>query len=364
LLGLSNALLWILWGERYALAHAKFSIRHVSPTYGVCFLVSMLFAVFLPAHFATFFVALLPMLSGGMLLLRRDLVKDMQYPRLLPRSTAHKGFKSILTVCLISFVTSVACYYILAIVPWEVMPSVEHSFSIGVIAGAAFVLLIAALALMFPERFNSFRVFNWLLVLSTLSGALFLTGEVFYFAAFILALMVVSVFEVLITMYFGILTLNGYSSPALAFGLAGGSIRLGIAIGNSWALVYERTSVWENFEGLIDYTVLFFVVLVVALLILLVRQEYSITAATGVPQAPSELKITCEQITQEYSLSSREAEILSLVARGFNTTSVAEALVISTNTVNTHIQHIYEKMGIHKRSELFKYINRYNTDKR
>lgn len=32
-------------------------------------------------------------------------------------------------------------------------------------------------------------------------------------------------------------------------------------------------------------------------------------------------------------------------------------LVISPYTVNTHVRHVYEKIGIHKRSELIDYIN-------
>jgi DNA-binding CsgD family transcriptional regulator len=37
---------------------------------------------------------------------------------------------------------------------------------------------------------------------------------------------------------------------------------------------------------------------------------------------------------------------------------VAEKLVISISTVNTHIQHIYGKIGIHKRAELLNYLHK------
>lgn len=46
-----------------------------------------------------------------------------------------------------------------------------------------------------------------------------------------------------------------------------------------------------------------------------------------------------------------------LIARGFTTDNVAKKLVISPYTVNTHIRHVHEKTGIHKRSELIGYIN-------
>ena len=35
-----------------------------------------------------------------------------------------------------------------------------------------------------------------------------------------------------------------------------------------------------------------------------------------------------------------------------------ERLVISPYTVNTHVQHIYGKLSIHKRSELISYLRR------
>ena len=44
-------------------------------------------------------------------------------------------------------------------------------------------------------------------------------------------------------------------------------------------------------------------------------------------------------------LSSREAEVLRLIALGLTTRQVAEQLVISTKTADHHIQHIYGKIG-------------------
>lgn len=60
--------------------------------------------------------------------------------------------------------------------------------------------------------------------------------------------------------------------------------------------------------------------------------------------------------------AARETEIVMLIARGFTTDNVAKKLVVSPYTVNTHIRHVYEKVGIHKRSELIDYINRTGSD--
>lgn len=49
------------------------------------------------------------------------------------------------------------------------------------------------------------------------------------------------------------------------------------------------------------------------------------------------------------SLSYREQEILKLIQQGYSNTEIAEQLVVSINTVKTHIQNIFEKLGVHNR---------------
>jgi len=50
-------------------------------------------------------------------------------------------------------------------------------------------------------------------------------------------------------------------------------------------------------------------------------------------------------------LSSRELEILALVAEGCPNKEIAFRLLISTATVRTHLMHIYEKLHVHCRTE-------------
>jgi HD-GYP domain-containing protein (c-di-GMP phosphodiesterase class II) len=49
-------------------------------------------------------------------------------------------------------------------------------------------------------------------------------------------------------------------------------------------------------------------------------------------------------------LSEREVEVLRLVARGQSMKEIAAALTISGKTVDNHIQHIYEKIGVSTRA--------------
>lgn len=64
----------------------------------------------------------------------------------------------------------------------------------------------------------------------------------------------------------------------------------------------------------------------------------------------------CEKLSEEYQLSKREAEVLGYLALGWSAPRIESELVISTNTVKTHVRHIYSKLGIHSRDELKKLV--------
>lgn len=58
------------------------------------------------------------------------------------------------------------------------------------------------------------------------------------------------------------------------------------------------------------------------------------------------------------SLTEREREILKLVAEGYTNNQIAERLVISPKTVDTHRTHVMDKLNLHSRAELVKYAMR------
>jgi DNA-binding NarL/FixJ family response regulator len=56
-------------------------------------------------------------------------------------------------------------------------------------------------------------------------------------------------------------------------------------------------------------------------------------------------------------LTSREEEILNLIARGYKNREVAEMLFISRETVRWHVRGINSKLGVHDRSNTMKHAN-------
>jgi DNA-binding NarL/FixJ family response regulator len=54
-------------------------------------------------------------------------------------------------------------------------------------------------------------------------------------------------------------------------------------------------------------------------------------------------------------LTSREVEVLKLIAAGLSNTEIAAALVVSAATVKTHVNHIFQKTGARDRAQAVRY---------
>jgi DNA-binding NarL/FixJ family response regulator len=57
-------------------------------------------------------------------------------------------------------------------------------------------------------------------------------------------------------------------------------------------------------------------------------------------------------LPEEYNLTKREQEILELLMEGFTYKEIAAKCFISVQTLNTHVKHTYQKLGVHSRAEI------------
>ena len=64
------------------------------------------------------------------------------------------------------------------------------------------------------------------------------------------------------------------------------------------------------------------------------------------------------QLPADDPLTPREQEVLTYIAEGYTNREIAEALVLSTKTVDRHRENIMAKLDIHTRAELVKYAMR------
>ena len=63
--------------------------------------------------------------------------------------------------------------------------------------------------------------------------------------------------------------------------------------------------------------------------------------------SPSSTKSTP---TYPHNLTQREVEVLRLVAAGSSNQEIADTLVMSERTVNSHLVHIFNKLGVNSRA--------------
>lgn len=71
---------------------------------------------------------------------------------------------------------------------------------------------------------------------------------------------------------------------------------------------------------------------------------------------PRPFRDRCSLVAAQYRLTPRETEIMTLFAKGRSNVRIQEELVLSRGTVTTHLQHVYQKVGVHSKQELLDII--------
>ena len=86
------------------------------------------------------------------------------------------------------------------------------------------------------------------------------------------------------------------------------------------------------------------------------RDCTDVLASLPEPDHAPRFREKCEHVAGHYGLSARELEVLVLMAKGRSASRVAEDLGVTLATINSHVNHIYRKLGVHSRQELIDVI--------
>lgn len=84
------------------------------------------------------------------------------------------------------------------------------------------------------------------------------------------------------------------------------------------------------------------------------EDETNVTA-TEFPDV-DRLDSRCEKLAECYQLTPRERDILSLLCKGHTIKAIYERLIVSENTIKSHIKNIYLKLDTHSRQELIEIV--------
>src|SRR5205085_6827300 len=81
------------------------------------------------------------------------------------------------------------------------------------------------------------------------------------------------------------------------------------------------------------------------------EQALAVRGAVMIPPTP----LAKSPATSPFGLTGREVEVLRLLAQGLTDAQIAEQLIISPRTVNTHLKAIYGKIQVSSRSAATRY---------
>lgn len=81
-------------------------------------------------------------------------------------------------------------------------------------------------------------------------------------------------------------------------------------------------------------------------------QKQTVLAKAILERSDEQYAIACRIITSQYGLTKREAEILSLLARGRDIAFICESLCLARNTVKGYTKRIYAKLDVHSKQEV------------
>ncbi|WP_255467231.1 LuxR C-terminal-related transcriptional regulator [Raoultibacter phocaeensis] len=146
---------------------------------------------------------------------------------------------------------------------------------------------------------------------------------------------------------------------AIARAASEGALFVGVAV-RRWV---QQTELLTNDSFLFAVAIVGIVMILVCTLIW--TSERSVNADWGasgislkdsvhVPGKRERLIVRCEQLSEEYGLTAREAEILGLIAQGKSRVEIEQQLFLSQNTVKTHARHLYAKLGVHSKEDVYK----------
>lgn len=104
----------------------------------------------------------------------------------------------------------------------------------------------------------------------------------------------------------------------------------------------------------ISFVVIYITALILAIVLGAKRKAERYSAQ---PALNTEIQSCCNELSKEKGLTARENEILFLLAAGRDRAFIRESLYISTDTIKSHIRHIYMKLDVHSKAEMLTLID-------
>jgi DNA-binding CsgD family transcriptional regulator len=183
-----------------------------------------------------------------------------------------------------------------------------------------------------------------------------------------IALVSYNCFNVLIWMLLAELCYTYRLSSMVVFGIGWGMVTLGVAIGQVVSQEVIKAVAVFTPQGVSLVALIVTMITLGSYMFILPEDEMEdITSIDGDKQGETSdqgvnvayatpFRDRCNLVAEQYHLTPRETEIMTLFAKGRTSARIQEELVLSRGTVTSHLQHVYQKVGVHSKQELLDVI--------
>ncbi|WP_251178384.1 LuxR C-terminal-related transcriptional regulator [Adlercreutzia agrestimuris] len=278
---------------------------------------------------------------------------------------------NIIKMAILLFIAYVTSGFLEAVFPISNIAISTLDIDWPIIIGSSFGVIIMVSFLLFAQRPTFDTYFKGVAPLIAATMALMIWNDA---VASFLKSTFLAITNTILTVATFLCVVNAaqksQDNAALSIGITQGTLQLGVLIGN---IAAQQFIVCYGKES----DVLLFAIAALSVLFSLAWYIYPTEQRHYHPRPPgvnatvshkttlldttitpsdSSLEIVCDQLASAHNLSGREREILGYLARGRSQPYIREELILSKNTVATHVKHIYQKLDVHSRQELLDLI--------
>jgi DNA-binding CsgD family transcriptional regulator len=382
LTGFGSGLMWVFWGEFYTRSTQE-DVESLAPiSAGVAALLALA-ASAMSGWVALALVASLPIVSGVCFIVAWGEVEGgkavpdwlplaehgpdaviCERRRIVPlealRAMGRSGW-GILIACL--FVCIEGSF-------WQGDESASIAFQIVIVLSALFMLFIGSWSTLGPRRISIAFLYRWMcpILVAGFAALTIFDAGMGPFIAFGVSVAARFAFCLITQMYFARFSAYGRATPTQSYGFGWIFVHVGDMLG---VLVFSAINAALG-SGLCSQSQVaaFCMAVLVAVTMLVLNDDDSFAGLSGVGYASASrpagavpafeapvsdgdgLQTRIDALAREYDLTPREGEVFSLLMRGRSIPYIRDELVISRETVATHVKHIYAKADVHTRQEL------------
>ena len=349
--GFGSALLLLQWGCVFGSSPSSISSTESALSY-LFAAVAYLVVCFLPAPVNVLIILILPLLSTGSLIkLEANNGKTQKTPATEPSIFLHNSF-------LFKLMCGTLCIGVIVATANELNAASDPGLSAIHLILQFFLASVSAPLIMLAINFFSRRHHFGFGYRPVLVFMVFGVITIPFFALVSqtsnwIMLIGFHCFDLMLWSLLADLSYRFHVSPILAFGLGRGALYLANAFGSCLGVFVQLNYLnSSDFIALTAASTIITLFLVVTFSFVLTEQDLISFHGVEKDGKPGLVMQSCNRLAEEYGLSPREEAVIRLLVKGRSIIRIQEELYMSKGTVNTHLHHIYRKLGIHNKQEI------------